>query len=92
MPSSYTLGEHFEGLVRELVDSGRYSSASEVMRDGLRLLEERESLRDAKLAALRRDIAEGLQSGASEDHDMGAILAEAKAERQATKKRAARGA
>jgi antitoxin ParD1/3/4 len=39
MSSSYTLGEHFEQLVNKLVDSGRYASASEVLRDSLRLLE-----------------------------------------------------
>lgn len=60
MPSSYTLGAHFEAFVRSLVESGRYASASEVMRDGLRLVEEREQAREAKLAALRRDIEEGL--------------------------------
>lgn len=46
-------------LVRELVDSGRYASASEVLRDGLRLLEEREEQRWAKLDALREAIREG---------------------------------
>lgn len=63
MPSSYTLGEHFETLVRKLVDSGRYASASEVVRGGLRLLEEQEMLREAKLAALREAIQEGIDSG-----------------------------
>jgi antitoxin ParD1/3/4 len=63
MPSSYNLGSHFEGFVRELVDSGRYASASEVMRDGLRLLEEREAQRRAKLEALKADIREGMESG-----------------------------
>ena len=33
MPSSYTLGDHYEKFVRELVESGRYNSASEVLRD-----------------------------------------------------------
>lgn len=63
MPSSYTLGGHFETFVRELVDSGRYSSASEVMRDGLRLLEEKEKERAAKLEWLRNAIREGMESG-----------------------------
>ena len=92
MPSSYTLGERFEKLVKQLVASGRYASASEVMRDGLRLLEERENLREAKLAALRRDIDEGLQSGPSEAFDMNDILAEAREERRLAKKRSAHGA
>ncbi|MBX3529838.1 MAG: type II toxin-antitoxin system ParD family antitoxin [Rhizobiaceae bacterium] len=63
MPSSYTLGSHFEELVRGLVDSGRYSSASEVLRDGLRLLEEKEKERAAKLAWLRNAVQEGIDSG-----------------------------
>ncbi len=92
MPSSYTLGERFEEFVRQLVSSGRYASASEVMRDGLRLLEERESLREAKLAALRGDIEEGLQSGPSEPLDMNAVLHDARARRQTVKNRAGHGA
>jgi antitoxin ParD1/3/4 len=63
MPSSYNIGSHYEALVRTLVESGRYASASEVMRDGLRLLEEREEQRQTKLAALRRAIQEGVDSG-----------------------------
>lgn len=63
MPSSYTLGEHYEKFVRELVSSGRYSSASEVLRDGLRLLEDREKERAAKLEWLRNAIQEGIDSG-----------------------------
>lgn len=73
MPSSYTLGAHYERFVRDLVASGRYASASEVMRDGLRLVEEREQIRAAKLDALRRDIREGLESGPAEPLDMAAI-------------------
>ena len=83
MPSSYTLGEHFERFISNLVDSGRYASASEVMRDGLRLLEERERLREAKLAALRNDIAAALDSGPSEPLDIDAIKAEARKRRSA---------
>jgi antitoxin ParD1/3/4 len=63
MPSSYTLGKHFERFISDLIKSGRYSSASEAMRDSLRLLEEREELREAKLKALRGEIAAGLESG-----------------------------
>lgn len=92
MPSSYTLGERFEGFVKELVASGRYASASEVMRHGLRLLEEQEAQREAKLAALRRDIDEGLTSGPSEDLDMEAIIRDARRERQAAGRPARHGA
>lgn len=81
MPSSYTLGDHYERFVKELVAGGRYASASEVMRDGLRLLEEREQMRAAKLEALRRDIRAGLESGPAEPHDMADIKAEARARR-----------
>src|SRR5258705_390053 len=38
MPSSYTLGVHFEAFIKGLVEGGRYNNASEVVRDGLRLL------------------------------------------------------
>lgn len=78
MPSSYTLGDRFEGFVKQLVASGRYASASEVLREGLRLLEEQENLRQAKLDALRCDIAEGLDSGPPEPMDMDAIIREAR--------------
>lgn len=78
MASSYTLGEHFEEFVKSLVASGRYASASEVMRDSLRLLEEREKLREAKLAALRADIQDGLASGPSQPLDMAEIKATAR--------------
>jgi antitoxin ParD1/3/4 len=84
MPSSYTLGKHFERFIRNLVKSGRYASASEVMRDSLRLLEEREKLREAKLEALRRAIATGLESGPGEPLEMEAIKAEARKRRNAS--------
>ena len=64
MPSSYTLGEHFEGFVKAQVESGRYASASEVVRDALRLLEDHEKLRAVRLAELRSAIREGMDSGA----------------------------
>lgn len=66
MPSSYSLGEHYETFARDLVKSGRYASVSEVLRDGMRLMEEREALREWKLAELKKAIQEGLDSGPSE--------------------------
>ncbi|MNR45765.1 Antitoxin ParD1 [compost metagenome] len=66
MPSSYSIGDHYEAFAKELVASGRYASVSEVLRDGLRLMEEREALRAWKLAELRKAIQEGLDSGTAE--------------------------
>ena len=63
MPSSYSLGDHYEAFAKELVASGRYASVSEVLRDGLRLMEEREALRAWKLNELKKAIQEGLDSG-----------------------------
>jgi antitoxin ParD1/3/4 len=63
MPSSYAVGEHFEHFIRSQVDGGRYASASEVVRDALRLLEEQEKLRALKLQELRQLIQEGINSG-----------------------------
>jgi antitoxin ParD1/3/4 len=63
MPRSYALGEHFEKLIDELVKGGRYNNASEVVREGLRLLEDRETLRRLKIEEIRRSIEESRESG-----------------------------
>ncbi len=63
MPSSYAVGEHFELFIKQQVEGGRYASASEVVRDGLRLLEEEQQRREATLEALRTDVKKGLASG-----------------------------
>lgn len=63
MPSSYTLGEHFEQFVRRQVEGGRYASASEVLRDALRLLEQEQQRRQASIDALRGEIDKGRRSG-----------------------------
>lgn len=63
MPSSYAIGEHFENFIKQKIASGRYSSASEVIRDALRLLEEQEQLREAQIKNLRRQIQDGQESG-----------------------------
>jgi antitoxin ParD1/3/4 len=67
MASSYTLGSRFETLIKELVASGRYNNASEVLRDGLRLLEDRERLREIRIGELRRMSEEGRASGLSDE-------------------------
>ena len=67
MATSYSIGEYFEGFIESLIESGRYSTASEVMRDGLRLLEEREERRKVKLEALRAEIQKGFDSGPAEE-------------------------
>jgi antitoxin ParD1/3/4 len=63
MPSSYAIGEHFEQFIRQQVEGGRYASASEVVRDALRLLEQEEQRRLATLKALSEEIKMGLASG-----------------------------
>lgn len=63
MPSSHVVGEHFEKFIKAKVEEGRYASASEVARDGLRLLEEHEQLRLLRLEELRRLIDEEVNSG-----------------------------
>jgi len=73
------IGDHFEAFIENLVSSGKYASVAEVMRDSLRLLEEREKSHELKLAALRSDIAEGLKSGPSEALNMSEIKAAARA-------------
>jgi antitoxin ParD1/3/4 len=78
MATSYSIGKHFEGFIEGLLESGRYSTASEVMRDGLRLVEEREERRKAKLEALRAEIQKGLDSGPARDFDPKTLAAEIK--------------
>lgn len=72
------LTDRLEEFVRDKVDSGLYNSASEVVRDALRLLEEQDQFRKAKLEALRGEIQEGLDSGRSAPLDMGVIKAKAR--------------
>lgn len=57
--TSVTLGEHFEQIIDNSIKSGRFSSASEVIRAGLRLVDEREQ----KIRLLREAIEAGEKSG-----------------------------
>ena len=66
MATSYSIGKHFEAFIERLIASGRYSTASEIIRDGLRLIEEHEQNREAKLEWLRTAIQEGLDSPVEE--------------------------
>ena len=79
MATSYSIGKHFESFIENLLESGRYSTASEVMRDGLRLVEEREQRRQAKLEALRAEIQKGFDSGPAEEIEPGKWIEQIKA-------------
>lgn len=68
--TSVSLGDHFTGFVDRQIAQGRYGSTSEVIRAGLRLLEEHE----AKLQRLRQALVEGEQSGPSEPFDFEAFI------------------
>ena len=63
--TSVTLGDHFEQIIEKSIKSGRYSSASEVIREGLRLVDEREQ----KIQILREAIEAGERSGYIKDFD-----------------------
>lgn len=60
-----SLTKELEALVLQKVRSGRYLSASEVVREALRLLEERDRLNEARLKELRSEIRQGLHSGSA---------------------------
>jgi antitoxin ParD1/3/4 len=68
--TSVALGEHFTGFIDAQVQGGRYSSASDVVRAGLRLLEEHE----AKVKALQDALNDGLRSGEPRPFDSKAFL------------------
>ena len=69
--TSISLGVHFDEFIVHQLESGRYGSASEVVRAGLRLLEDS----DSRMRALRHALLEGEQSG-SVDYSYESFIAE----------------
>lgn len=63
MAMNIILTPSLEKMVRDKVKSGLYTSASEVMREALRLMAEQDSIRQAKMDLLRQDIRAGIESG-----------------------------
>ena len=72
--TSISLGDHFETFVDNRISTGRFRNASEVIRAGLRLLEEEES----KIIALKSAIKEGISSGLAKNFDAKKHLANLK--------------
>ncbi len=76
--TSISLGEYFEQFVQGRINEGRFKNVSEVIRAGLRLLEEEES----KVKALRSAIQEGIDSGLARDYDPDKHLAFLKSQKK----------
>lgn len=83
MGMNINLTPQLEEMVRQKVKSGLYTSASEVMREALRLMEEKDQLRGAKLDQLRNDIQEGLDGGPATAWDASDIKRAKRAKRAA---------
>jgi antitoxin ParD1/3/4 len=82
MPGSYTLGSHFEAFVQAQLASGRYTNASEVLHDALRLMEERERRLSALDGAIECGMAD-IEAGRVKDADTVFDRLEAKYSRMA---------
>jgi len=68
-----SLTPHLEALIKNKIDSGRYTSINEVIREALGLLEERDQLHELKLEELRKEIQKGIDSGESTTLDIESI-------------------
>ena len=76
--TSISLGNYFDNFVKSRISEGRFKNVSEVIRAGLRLLEEEES----KLLILKKSIQEGMDSGISHDFDPNSHLDNLKAKKR----------
>lgn len=76
--TSISIGDYFDNFIQSSISAGRYKNASEVVRAGLRLLEEEEN----KLIALRVAIQEGIESGIAIDFNPESHLDQLKAKRK----------
>ena len=74
--TSVTLGEHFDRFIAKQIKAGRFESKSEVVRAGMRLLEEHEK----KVATLRQALIDGEASGAALSYSISDVLAQARKE------------
>ena len=88
MPTSVALSPHFEAFIQEQVKSGRYNNASEVVRAGLRMLEDQHARAKLQQAELKAAIAAGLASGPGRSADAVFNRLEAKYRKQAGKRAA----
>jgi len=73
---------YLESVVRQKVEPGLYTSAGEVLREALRLMDEQDRLRTAKLAQFRQDIRAGLDSGDATSWDPVQIKRDGRKRRQ----------
>ncbi len=81
MGSNVSLTPQLDDYVRAKVASGLYASASEVVREALRLLQEQDRLQAVKLDELRKEIRRGLDSGPPHAHEGAALKTELRARR-----------
>lgn len=85
MGMNVSLTPSLEELIRRKVASGMYNSASEVVRAALRLMDEQDQVRSARLEQLRADIRKGIDSGPSEPWDAKKLKGTARTRRSSDK-------
>ena len=76
--TSISIGNYFDNFIKNIISAGRYKNASEVVRAGLRLLEEEEN----KIIALRKAVQEGKESGIATDFNPETYLEKLKAKKK----------